>query len=644
MFQSFLLPLLMGFFLSIILTYFVIKLATKLNIVDIPRDRHRHNKPTPLMGGLAIGLSILIIVAFYFIFYHGLPGGYIQNKKLIGLIIGIIILMIGGILDDKFDLKPKYQIVFPMLAIIAVISSGIGINYITNPFGGFIRLDQIKIHLFTILGIPAFLTLFADLFTSIWLLGTTYTTKFLDGVDGLVSGITAIGTLVLGFLCLGDIVHQPDTAILCFIISGCFLGFLVFNFYPAKIFLGESGSTIAGFLLGTLAIIAGGKIAITLLILALPILDALIVIISRIFNGLSPFKGDRRHLHFKLKELGLNDKQITVILYIITIFFGGIGLMSGTKEKMITLLILTISSISMILWIDRKTNNKPDVGKTDNINNKQFNEKNYLFDVSAIIINYNSLNFLKDQLEAFSRLQERIKYEIIIVENGSKDKDFIKQIISKYNIKNLTLIISNNNLGYSGGINLGAKYSNGKYIIPLNTDVIPNNYALSSMFDFMEEHKDIGILAPKLFYPDNTIQNSCYRFYNIFTPIFRRTRLSNTSIGKKQNNYVLMNDFDHNDTIEVDWVLGAAFMINKEFFDSIGRMDERYFLYYEDMDICKRVQLNNKKIVYYKNATMIHYHQRTSANIKNIMDIFKNDTLKIHIKSAIKYSYKFYLR
>jgi len=643
MFQSFLLPLLTGFFLSIILTYFVIKLAKKLDIVDIPRDRHKHNKPTPLMGGLAVGLSILIIIAFYFVFYHGIPGGYIKDKRLIGLIIGIIILMIGGLLDDIFDLKPKYQILFPMLAIIAVISSGIGVNYITNPFGGLIRLDQIKIHLFTIFGVPAFLTLFADIFTFIWLLGTTYTTKLLDGIDGLVAGITAIGTLILGFLCLGDIVHQPDTAILCFIISGSFLGFLIFNFNPAKIFLGESGSTIAGFLLGTLAIIAGGKIAITLLILALPILDALIVIISRISSGSSPFEGDRRHLHFKLKKLGLNDKQITVTLYIITIFFGGIGLMSGTKEKMITLVILTTSSILMILWVDRKTNDKMEEERIDT-NSKQIIAKNYSFDVSAIIINYNSLNFLKNQLEAFSKLQERIKYEIIIVENGSKDRDFIKNTINEYNIKNLTLILSKNNLGYGGGINLGAKYANGKYIIPLNTDVIPNSYSLSSMFDFMERNKDIGILAPKLFYPDGTIQNSCYRFYNILTPIFRRTHLSNTSLGEKQNNYVLMNDFDHNDTIEVDWALGAAFMINKELFDSIKGMDERYFLYYEDMDICRRIKLNNKKVVYYKNATMTHYHQRTSAHIKSIMDIFKNKILQTHIKSAFKYSYKFYFK
>lgn len=640
--QSFLFPILYGFFLSIILTYFVIKIAKKLNIVDVPRDRHQHEKVTPLMGGLAIGLSLLIIISLYFIFNNGIPGGYIKDKRLIGLIIGVVILLIGGVLDDKFNLKPKYQILFPILAIIAVISSGVGVNYITNPFGGLIRIDQIQIHLFTIFGIPAFLNLFADTLTFCWLLGTTYTTKFLDGVDGLVSGITAIGALVLGFLCLGDVVHQLDTAIICFIISGCYLGFLTFNFYPAKIFLGESGSTLAGFLLGTLAIIAGGKIAITLLILAVPILDTFIVILSRISNGSSPFIGDRRHLHFKLKKLGLNDRQITLILYVITIFFGGIGLMSQTKEKMISLSILSISSILMIIWVDRKTKKIDE--PTKNIVNKSIVAENNLFDVSVIIINFNSLNYLNKQLDAFSKLEERINYEIIVLENGSKDKDYIKQVVEKYSIKNLKLIISKNNLGYGGGINLGAKYSDGKYIIPLNTDVIPNNYSLSDMFDFMEKNDDIGIIAPKLFYPDGTIQNSCYRFYNILTPIFRRTGFSKTVIGKKENNYVLMNDFDHDSTIETDWVLGAAFMIKKSFLKDIGYMDERYFLYYEDMDICKTVKLNNKKVVYFDKATMTHYHQRASANVKNIISIFKSKIVQTHIKSAFRYSYKFYLK
>lgn len=358
-FQTLIFPLFFGFFLTILFTYFVIRIAKKLNIVDKPRDRHMHSKITPLLGGAAIALSFLFIIMFYFIFNSGIPGDYIKDKRLFGVIIGVVVLLIGGILDDKFNLKPKYQIFFPIMSIFIVIASGVGVNYITNPFGpGYLRIDQIKIHLFTIFNTPAILTLFADLFTFIWLLGTTYTTKILDGVDGLVTGLTAIGFLILGFLSIGDVVHQQDTAILCFIISGCYLGFLLFNFNPAKIFLGESGSTMAGFLLGTFAIIAGGKIAITLMILAVPIIDTLFVIFSRISNGLSPFKGDRRHLHYKLRDIGISERGITILMYAITLFFGGIGLMSGTKEKLVSLVILISLTVYFISWITKKTDKK----------------------------------------------------------------------------------------------------------------------------------------------------------------------------------------------------------------------------------------------------------------------------------------------
>lgn len=333
MITTFLFSVLLGLFLSAIFTFFIIRIANKLNILDVPRDRHQHKAPTPLLGGIAVGFAFVLSTLF-FLFINELPGEYISLKRIIGILVGVIILMIGGFLDDKFNLKPKYQIIFQILAALIVISFGVGVNYITNPFhpGRLFRIDELKFGFF-LFGSPFVINVFADIFTFIWLLGTTYTTKVLDGVDGLVSGVSSIGFLIIGFLCMGSVVHQPDTALIAFLIAGCYLGFLLFNFNPAKIFLGESGSTIAGFLLGSLAIIAGGKIAITLLILSVPIIDFIIVIISRILSGKSPFKGDRRHLHYRLRNLGLNDRQVVFIIYSITIFFGSIGLITNSLLK-----------------------------------------------------------------------------------------------------------------------------------------------------------------------------------------------------------------------------------------------------------------------------------------------------------------------
>jgi len=357
MITTFLLPVLLGLFLSAIFTIFIIKIANKFNIIDIPRDRHQHKEPTPLLGGIAIGLAFVLSTLF-FIFINQLPGEYISLKRIFGILLGVVILMIGGFLDDKFNLKPKYQIIFQILAALVVISFGVGVNYITNPFhpGHLFRIDEIKFGFF-LFGLPFVVNVIADSFTFLWLLGTTYTTKVLDGVDGLVSGVSSIGFLIIGFLCMGSVVHQPDTALIAFLIAGCYLGFLLFNFNPAKIFLGESGSTIAGFLLGSLAIISGGKIAITLLILSVPIIDFIIVIISRILSGKSPFKGDRRHLHYRLKSIGLNDRQVALVIYSITIFFGSIGLITNSLLKfwaIITAFLFMIIGLFIVGYMRRK--------------------------------------------------------------------------------------------------------------------------------------------------------------------------------------------------------------------------------------------------------------------------------------------------
>ncbi|MEZ7821088.1 MAG: hypothetical protein QMB51_02150, partial [Patescibacteria group bacterium] len=118
--NTFLFPVLLGFFLSVIFTYFIIKIANKLNILDIPRDRHQHKAPTPLLGGIAVGLAFVLSTLF-FILIKQLPGEYISLKRIVGILIGVLILMVGGVLDDKFNLKPKQQIIFQILAALIVI-------------------------------------------------------------------------------------------------------------------------------------------------------------------------------------------------------------------------------------------------------------------------------------------------------------------------------------------------------------------------------------------------------------------------------------------------------------------------------------------------------------------------------------------
>lgn len=360
--SKFFFPFILSFILSVVLTFLVRKIALKFNIVDDPKtrpERKIHSKPIPLLGGLAIFLSFNITVLLA---QHSLFGGYLLPKYLLGIFLSGLIIMLGGLIDDKYNLSPKWQFIFPITAVLITIASGIGIEYITNPLGGIFYLQQINITLFSLDSLPYKITLLADLFTFIWLIGMSYTTKILDGLDGLVSGITVIASLIIFCLSLSQNVAQPETAILAIILAGASLGFLIFNFHPAKIYLGEGGSLFAGFMLGVLSIISGGKIATALLIMGIPILDLAWVIIRRLFRDKkSPFKSaDKKHLHFRLLDIGFSHRLAVLFLYFLITIFGVSSLFLAGPQKLLALGILIIFMVILggfIVYKYKKTNN-----------------------------------------------------------------------------------------------------------------------------------------------------------------------------------------------------------------------------------------------------------------------------------------------
>ncbi len=317
--------------LSMLAVPAVKKIAWRFGVLDVPNDpRKIHTKPIPFLGGFAIFISFFLTLVFYLKFFdHNFA--VIPARFFWGMFIGALILMLGGFLDDKFSLQPRYQIIFPILAALAVIFSGIGvgITILSNPLGGHFNLA------FSVLGVKA-----SAIFIFIFVLGMIYTTKFLDGMDGLASGISAIAGLTLFFLSLTPRISQSITASLAIIFTGATLGFLFYNFNPASIFLGESGSTLLGFMLAVFSVLLGGKIATAILVMGIPILDVAWVIARRIWYGTSPFKADRKHLHFRLLDIGFSQRQTVLILYFIAAAFGAVTLFLQSLGKLIALLIL----------------------------------------------------------------------------------------------------------------------------------------------------------------------------------------------------------------------------------------------------------------------------------------------------------------
>ncbi|HAZ16407.1 MAG TPA: hypothetical protein DCY49_00720 [Candidatus Jacksonbacteria bacterium] len=339
---------------SVCATYCTRQLMRRARIVDHPSGgRKHHTTPIPLGGGLAcfVAFALVSFIAILFIGEHEVVG-----KHLIGMTLGGLVLVIGGLIDDTYNLKPWHQCLFPFIAIAIVIASGIGLSAITNPFidglegSEIIKLAQMKFEITRINGIPYYFTLPADSITFVWILGMVYTTKFLDGVDGLVAGVTAIGA---GFLVIvGLFLGQITSPLLGIILLGVMLGFLVFNFSPASIFLGEGGSTWAGFMLATLAILSEAKIAITLVVMGLAIIDVGVVIYKRLVKEKrSPFAGDRNHMHLRLLDMGFSAKRVSIVYYLFALVLGTAGLMLRNVAWIWLVIIVILVASVFVLFV-----------------------------------------------------------------------------------------------------------------------------------------------------------------------------------------------------------------------------------------------------------------------------------------------------
>lgn len=339
---------------------FTIALAKRFKLIDDPSFRphpaHIQHRVVPRAGGLAIYLGIVTATLIF------LP----MEKHLLGIILGITILLVTGIIDDRFlNFNPYARLTLLFIAAGAAVGSGIGISFITNPFASLqtmplwlnnsvIRLDGIVIP-FGFFGLHK-LILLADLFALFWIVILTQVINWSKGVDGQMPGITAVASLVLGFLSLklfyqGDL-NQLNIAKLAFITTGASLAFLVFNWHPAKIFPGFSGSTILAFMLAAVSILSGAKIATALLVLAIPAADFVYAIVRRVSKGQSPVWGDRGHLHHRLLNLGWSHQQISLFYILGSAMLGATALLASTEGKILAAVLSGAAFLGFVLWVN----------------------------------------------------------------------------------------------------------------------------------------------------------------------------------------------------------------------------------------------------------------------------------------------------
>lgn len=341
---------LLAFAVCLIATGVLRSFARRFHVMDLPGDpRKIHTKPIPLLGGVALYIGVFATLVSI-IAFGWLTDIRVSPAILVGSACAGGILVLVGVLDDRFNLRWWQQLIGPVAATVVLLYAGLEIPYVTNPFGGgILNLDKLVIgswhlQLGTILLIA-------------WMLGMMYTTKLLDGIDGLASSVSFVAMLVLFVVSLSWDRSGSTTSFLALTAAGAALGFLMWNFYPAKIFLGEGGSTFLGFMLALLAIMSGGKIATALLVMGVPIFDVAWIIVRRLRSGQHLAAADNRHLHFRLLAIGMSQRQIVLLLSLFSLLFGSVSFFFQTTAKVIALVVLLIFMIIFSRYVDRRIQN-----------------------------------------------------------------------------------------------------------------------------------------------------------------------------------------------------------------------------------------------------------------------------------------------
>lgn len=334
------------YFITIIVFKFLLNKNWVQNIFETKiRSRDIHIGIKPKIGGLVI-IPIFILAILIYIILGLLP----WQTELIGMLIGGISILVYGYIDEKIDLHWSSQFLWQFGIVAIVIASGIGIQAINLPNGGLWFIDT-----WNFIGI----VLPRDIITALWIIGLMNVVNWLDGIDGLAGGVGIIGFITLFILSLTLFVNQPHIALISITLVALYLAFLRFNWYPSKIFLGTYGSMFLGYMLAILALISGGKIATSALVLAFPIIDAILVISQRVWYKKSIFEADNRHFHHKLLQTGLGQKLAVTIMYTISCIFGISALILETRGKIIVFIsgmfVLTIISYIITKYFNKNT-------------------------------------------------------------------------------------------------------------------------------------------------------------------------------------------------------------------------------------------------------------------------------------------------
>lgn len=336
-----LLAVLIAFVVSFLMTPPVKSFAQKVGAMDVPKDERRvHNHPIPRMGGLAIFLGFVMSMLLF----------VDVSTQVMGMLLGAVIIVVMGAVDDIVSLNPWVKLAGQIAAAAVAIRCGVVFDAITNP-NFMSETTTIEIGW---LSIPL---------TMLWIVACTNAVNLIDGLDGLAVGVSAISSLTM--LIVSLLVSEPSISLILAALTGACIGFMPYNLNPAKIFMGDVGSQLLGFVLSTVSIMGLFKFhaiitfLVPLLALAVPLADTVFAFFRRILRGQSPFHADKGHFHHRLLAMGLNQKQAVAVLYGVSALLGTFAvLLAGTSMplRIVCLVIGFVISLAMWLFVFRQHN------------------------------------------------------------------------------------------------------------------------------------------------------------------------------------------------------------------------------------------------------------------------------------------------
>ncbi|MFA6520946.1 MAG: MraY family glycosyltransferase [Candidatus Gracilibacteria bacterium] len=342
------LPAAVSFLLTFAGIKVILKVFPKLGLLDKPGDYGLTRKPVPYSAGIIFFIVFLICTLIFVDI----------TKPIAGVIFAGLLVTTVSFLDDRFKLSPFLRLFVQFLAGVIVVLAGVKIQLINTPFGTPLMLDSFQFKFFT-----ETIWILSGIAIVIWLILMMNVMNWLDGIPGLSSGISAIAQISIFILSMQQfhVVDQSALIIISSVLAASCVAFLIFDFSPPKLLMGDSGSMFLGFMLGALSIISGGKFATALLIMGFPVLDAFWVILKRILRGKSPMSGDLSHFHHKLLNVGLSARKALIFNFAICAVFAAIALLLGTtKGKAIALLsvFLIMGIAGVVVWLLTKRNQR----------------------------------------------------------------------------------------------------------------------------------------------------------------------------------------------------------------------------------------------------------------------------------------------